>query len=267
MQHSTSYALGACAFLLYAPTSIAAQHRAATCSGCTTMAQLSANAQSKAYSFAQHSMNSNDEHFYLLIASDTVDMSALYLVTLEWHPSAQDHLIDAYVSSVTGTEEDAKSLDQVVFARKVTPLRIPAAVASSASSAVYPDVNTFIRQELPLTLHPILGWRVFDARVGGFVRVKIGEQITVHFADGSSAKMALMHPTLTTAWHVVHASQRDSDGRPYGAGGPFPMEGDAMYFLRDAIWWEWRPHLQSCAVTTRVCIDGECFDRMHEYLC
>lgn len=247
-------------------TAQSTENRTITCSDCTTLAELYDEADFASWELGQDVDPSGPSSytFDLLVVSELEPISALFELETQWHPSAQDLYMGTIVTSVTTTEGAAKELDHIIFARKVPPVEIPSDVAGSANTAVYQDVNTHLRQVIPVVLLPIGGYHVADSRTGKHTRVTPGGfQVIVNFHDGSSAKMLLGNdPRASEAWTIIDGSQRDSDGNPYGSNpSPGPM-GNTHYLDAPPSTWEFTGELEQCSIHAVVCVDSQCIERV-----
>ncbi|MEJ1962681.1 MAG: hypothetical protein WDO56_14505 [Gammaproteobacteria bacterium] len=238
----------------------------AICNGCTTFAELQSRATVAGRTIGiERARGFGDDVFDLIVTSDSSKVSATFQITQRWHNSVPDKPLGTYVVPITTNDSQAEDLDNRLFAKALAPIDVPSNVAANASSAVWEDVNTYVRATFPFQVSIIpTGWKVLDPRTGSYVFIKPNDQITVKFADGSSAKMSFTGDgAMTIAWILVPGSQRQSNGAPYGQV-PRVYTRPLIIFWYNGIEYRWRPAHNNCGTETTSCSGLSCTVRYND---
>ena len=136
-----------------------------------------------------------------------------------------------YVTAITLTDAEAQALDDQLIAKSIGRVTIPAQYGTSALSANAEDINTGLRNVVPIALTITGKW--FIPLNGKPVQVLPGvTEIDVVFPDGTKVTMRLgLDPRASIAWIFVRAV--DANGNSIsiansggsgggGAGTPAP---------------------------------------------
>jgi hypothetical protein len=147
-----------------------------------------------------------------------------------------------YVTAITLTDAEAQALDDQLIAKAIGRVTIPAEYGTSAYSALAEDINSGLRNSVPIVMS-ITG-NFFIPLNGKPVRVlpKITE-IDVVFPDGTKVTMRLAaDPRASIAWTFVKAVDANgntistSNGGDAGGGGagtpsqPPPRQPDPQFY-------------------------------------